>query len=549
MSRVARALRVVVAVSWTIACQSASQNLTAPTTQKCSVSATASPSSFPGTGGTGSLSVSANRDCQWNVAATTGWIQLASSAGQGSSRVSFNVAANGDAAARSGKITLADQELAITEDAACGFTVSPRTDSVSSAGGRKPIAVTASNPRCVWTAHTDVDWLAIVDGTQGTGSGQVTYEIRETSGPKRVGTLVVAGQTVTVTQAQRCTTQVSPEADAVPSAGGTGTISVSTDAGCGWSAASSASWIALTSAKTGSGPGSITFNVSAWDGPPRTGTITVDNHVVTISQATGCRYSIDPAFQSVAAAGGSSTVNVHAAAGCAWNATSGAGWLVLNAGASGVGDGHVQFTTAASTGPARSGTITVAGQPFTVNQASGCSYALVPAAQDFSNVGGTGTFVVNTSTACPWTATSLTPWVGISSGSAGTGTATVAFTVTPNPMGIGPKSGTISVNNQIFTVNEAAGVPCVYTLSSGSQSFSSSAASGSFSVSTVLTCPWSAVSNEPWITITGPPGGAGNGAVNFTIMENPPGSPSRTGSIDVRGQTFTIVQGAGGQDH
>jgi BACON domain-containing protein len=125
----------------------------------------------------------------------------------------------------------------------------------------------------------------------------------------------------------------------------------------------------------------------------------------------------------------------------------------------------------------------------------------------------------------------------------------VSFTVTPNPMGIGPKSGAIRVNNQTFTVNEAAGVPCVYVLSSGSQTFSSGAGSGSFSVSTVLTCPWSAVSNASWITITGPPGGAGNGAVSFTITENPPGSPSRTGSIDVRGQTFTIVQGAGGSDH
>jgi hypothetical protein len=459
--------------------------------------------------------------------------------------VAFNVAANADAAARSGNITLADQQLAITQEAACAFSVDPRTDSVSSAGGRKTITVTASGPRCSWTARTGADWLAIVEGAQGTGSGQVTYETRETSGPKRVGTLLVAGQTVTVTQAPRCTTRITPTTETLPSAGGTGAISLATDAACSWSVASNATWISVTSAKTGSGPASITFSVSAWDGPARSGTIVVDNQVVTISQASGCRYSIDPASQSVAAAGGSSAVNVHTAAGCAWNATSGAGWLVLNAGASGVGNGRVQFTTAASTGPARSGTITIAGQPFTVSQASGCTYALAPPTQNFSNVGGTGTFGVNTSTVCPWTATSRTPWVAISAGSTGTGSGTVSFTVSPNPMGIGAKSGTISVNDQTFTVNEAAGVPCVYMLSPSSLTFSPAAASGSFAVSTVLTCPWSAVSNDSWIAITGPPAGAGNGGVSFTIAENPPGSPARTGTIDVRGQTFTIVQGAG----
>jgi hypothetical protein len=444
---------------------------------------------------------------------------------------------------------LADQQLAITEDGACTFSVNPRSDFVSSAGGRKTITVTASSPRCSWTARTDVDWLTIVEGLQGTGSGQVTYEIRGTSGPARVGTLLVAGQTVTVTEARPCTTQITPTTESLPSAGGTGAISLSTDAACHWSVVSNASWIAVTSAKSGSGPASINFSVGAWDGPARSGTIAVDNQVVTLSQASGCRYSIDPASQSIAAAGGSSGVNVHTAAGCAWSATSGAGWLVLNAGASGAGDGRVQFTTAASTGPARSGTITIAGRPFTVSQASGCTYSLVPASQDFNNTGGPGTLAVNTSTGCPWTATSRTPWVAISAGSTGTGSGTVSFTASPNPMGIGAKTGTISVNDQTFTINEAAGVPCVYTLSPDSLTFSSAAGSGSFSVSTVLTCPWSAVSNASWIAVTGPPGvAAGNGGVSFTIAENPPGSPARTGTIDVRGQTFTIVQGAGASD-
>jgi hypothetical protein len=203
----------------------------------------------------------------------------------------------------------------------------------------------------------------------------------------------------------------------------------------------------------------------------------------------------------------------------------------------------VQFTAAASTGPARTGTLTVAGQTFTLTQASGCSYALVPPSQNVSDSGGIGTFAVNTSAGCAWTAASRVPWITITAGPSGTGSGTVSFSVNGNPMGGPVRSGTISVNEQPFTVNQAAGVPCVYTLTPTSQELSPAAGSGGFTVNTVLTCPWTAYSNDSWITITGPPSGAGIGTVTFSVTENPAGSP-RVGTISVRGQTFTISQAA-----
>src|SRR5204862_3227136 len=122
--------------------------------------------------------------------------------------------------------------------------------------------------------------------------------------------------------------------------------------------------------------------------------------------------------------------------------------------------------------------------------------------------GGAGSFAVSTSPGCAWTAASRAPWITIAGASSGTGAGAVNFSVTGNPMGLPPRSGIISVNEQTFTVNQSSGVPCVYTLTPTSQEFSAGAGSGSFSVATVLTCPWTASSNDPWITITGP-GGAG----------------------------------------
>jgi hypothetical protein len=392
----------------------------------------------------------------------SGWIELAgASTGQGAATISFKVAANADPVVRTATMNVGDQQVVITQEAAaCVFTVTPRSDSVSASGGQKVIDVTASSPQCGWSARSDVDWLAVLDGAQGTGNGQVRYEARATSGPARTGTLVVAGETVTVTQSPGCTISLAPTSQNAAAIGGTGSIALATEAGCPWSARSNAPWIAITSGQSGSGPGTIVYSVSRSDGP------------------------------------------------------------------------------------ARSGTLIIEGQTFTVRQASGCSYGLVPASHDVDYAGGTGSFAVNTSPGCAWTATSLTPWLTITGATSGAGSGTVNFSVGGNAMGAGARTGTIRVNEQTFTVNQAAGVPCVYTLTTTSQNFSAAAGTGSFVVETVLTCPWSASSNDPWITIIGPGSGAGIGTVHFSVAENPAGSPARVGTIGVRGPIFTITQAA-----
>jgi hypothetical protein len=95
----------------------------------------------------------------------------------------------------------------------------------------------------------------------------------------------------------------------------------------------------------------------------------LDNVVVTKGAST-CTYSIDPTSQSFPASGGTGTVTVTpSSSGCgAWTATSNVAWATITSGASGTGDGSVGFSVASNTGAARSGTLTIAGQTFTVNQ-------------------------------------------------------------------------------------------------------------------------------------------------------------------------------------
>jgi hypothetical protein len=84
---------------------------------------------------------------------------------------------------------------------------------------------------------------------------------------------------------------------------------------------------------------------------------------------TGYTLSINPTSQNFGAAGSNGIVNVSSTgSSCGWTATSNAPWITVTSGSSGVGNGTVGFTVAANTGPQRTGTMTVAGQTFTVNQ-------------------------------------------------------------------------------------------------------------------------------------------------------------------------------------
>ncbi|HMV85973.1 MAG TPA: BACON domain-containing carbohydrate-binding protein [Blastocatellia bacterium] len=85
--------------------------------------------------------------------------------------------------------------------------------------------------------------------------------------------------------------------------------------------------------------------------------------------STQCNYDIAPTNQDFSAAAGTGSVSVTAGSGCSWTASSNAPWLTITSGASGSGNGAVNFSVAANTtGALRTGTLTVAGKTFTVNQ-------------------------------------------------------------------------------------------------------------------------------------------------------------------------------------
>jgi hypothetical protein len=172
----------------------------------------------------------------------------------------------------------------------------------------------------------------------------------------------------------------------------------------------------------------------------------------------GCSYSISPTGQTFTAAGGMGSVSVTAPPGCNWMAASNDGFISITSGSSGSGNGVVDFTVAANGSAApRIGTMTIAGQTFTVTQSGvTCAGIISPASAAYSAAGGMGSVMIPAPSGCAWTATSLDAWITITSGNSGTGPGTVDYSVAANPGP--PRTGTLIVASQVFTVTQSSGL-------------------------------------------------------------------------------------------
>jgi hypothetical protein len=88
--------------------------------------------------------------------------------------------------------------------------------------------------------------------------------------------------------------------------------------------------------------------------------------------AASCAFALGSTSASANGGGDTLTVNIGAtAATCTWAAASNSAFITVKSGATGTGNGSVTLTIAANPGAARTGTATIAGQTFTVNQSSG----------------------------------------------------------------------------------------------------------------------------------------------------------------------------------
>lgn len=258
-----------------------------------------------------------------------------------------------------------------------------------------------------------------------------------------------------------------------------------------------------------------------------------------------CSFSIAPGNATIESSGGTGTVTVTAAAGCSWAATASAGWVTITAGATGSGPGTVTYSVGAnaSTNP-RSATLSVAGQGHSITQQGRpsvvCTYDLSPTSAEFSKDEASASFTVTAPDECTWTASSSASWLTITSGAQSSGTNKVIYNVARSTE-IPDRTGTIAVADRRFTVRQAGDVGgCQYSVAPVSFNQCMPGGSLTATLTTQDSCPWTATSNVPWLTVPSGTSGSGSSTVSINYSENY--DAPREGIVMVRWPTPTAGQ-------
>ncbi len=544
--------------------------------------------------------------CPWTVKSNASWITVTSgSSGNGSGTVSYAISANMGTTPRSGAIAIGGQVFAVTQEGIRQFTLTlsksgTGTGTVTSADGSISCGTECSaayNEGTVVTLAATPSNGYIFSGWSGgacSGTGTCSFAVN-------ADTTVTA-----TFAPLPCIYSIDSTSAVFSSAAGTDSVKVTTQSQCKWTASNTLSWITIKSGSSGTGSGTVSYSVAANSSTSqRTGSMTIAGNTFTVTQSgasggpsgytfcsnenqhcsfsgkdqvafgangkfvyksfrngvdcktsvfgkdpipgvakacytkdTGCTYTISPASKMFGSNSSNAALAVTTSSRtCKWTATSNASWMTITSGSSGSGSKAVGYSVSANTGTSpRTGTLTVAGQTFTVTQAGASQYTL-----SVSGAGTGGGTVTSTDNKINCGSTCSAAYI------AG---ATVALTAVSNNgatfigwSGAGCSgTGNCSITLTADTNVTATFASCTFSIAPAANQFGASSGTGNVAVSaSSSSCTWTAASNALWITITSGGSGTGNGNLRYTVSANT-GASSRTGTLTIAGQTFTITQ-------
>ena len=495
----------------------------------------------------------------------------------------------------------------------CSYSVAPGDLSFGPSGGSGSMGVATGN-RCAWHAFSSADWVTINSGNDNSGSSTITFNVAaNTSNSPRYATLAIADQTFRVSQignGGNCTVTPITIGQEVK-----GNLSTSV---CR-SPTQGSLYYADRYSFSGSADQLVEITLSAFFpalyliGPqgsvlasagylgsripagsgffrlPASGTYIIEvtsavenetpDYTLSLHGATtSCNSSLASNSQSFSATRGTGSVGVTAQSECNWTAISNAPWITISSGGSDKGNGIVNYSLTSNLTPSiRTGTLTIAGQTFTVTQAGRpCTATPISAGQTLN-----GSLAASDCAPLALDSTAFYTDRYTFSGTAGQ-LVTILLTssdfdpylylIGPDgsvlvedddggaglnsriPAGSGsfilPATGNYTIEVTSFDDGQTGNytlslnaVTCAYALSSTSRSVGAGGASGSVTVTAPGGCDWTAASNASWLTLVAGNSGSGNGTVSYNVAASTSTSV-RTGTVTIAGQTFTVTQDA-----
>lgn len=354
-------------------------------TPACSISAFIGASVFAPVGGTTAVSVIAPSGCAWEATTAADWIVIHAVAGltQGSGGFYVTVRDHFVGATRSGLINISgpggSTSVSITQvqSGSCPFSLSSNSSNYLAGGGSDSFSV-VTPPGCPWSLVSSASW---VQASPSSGTGSATVNLTVAPNPSQVArsfNLSFGTFSHLVQQVSSCVYLMTPSSLTILPAGGAQTLNVFAPAGCSWSVTNAPSWM-IVNTGAGSGNGTISMTALPNHGSVRLGSVSIGFQTASaIQDAASCSYTLSSTSAPAQTQfGGPISVNVTTGPSCSWNSRALSTWVRVDgadslAGRNITGSATLNmFVLGNPERAARTGTVTIAGQNFTVNQATG----------------------------------------------------------------------------------------------------------------------------------------------------------------------------------
>ncbi len=535
----------------------------------------------------------------------------------------------------------------------CGFSISSNNASFNSLSATGLVSLSMSAADCPWAVVNTNAWVNIVSGINYKGNGTVVYALTEnpTLLP-RGGTLTIADQTFAISQAGGSMASAPMSlAEALDTEGEVSWGTIGTPEWFGQTFQSHDGADAAQSGPIGHngavtlqttlvGPGTISFwwkvssetnadylkffingvqqsRISGEEGwqqqtfvVPSGGPVLKWTYSKNPSETAGqdrgwldqvlfipsnaCNLALSPTNRINASSSATGLVFVSTSEGCPWTLVNTNDWVQIVSGASGTGNGQIDYLLTDNPGPPRTGNLVVADQVFVITQLEHSTNASISLA-DALDTGASLTW--DTIGAPAWFGQTSVSHDGMDAAQSGAAVHNSAVTITTTVEGPGAVSfwwkvssetdkdylkffingvqqsrisGEVNWETQRYVVPAGTQVfkwtysknatgswgldrgwvdqvrffpgagECVINLSHTGVTHSHVAEAGQVEVSTTADCSWGVVNTNWWITPT-IIGGEGNGFVYYTLAANA-STTGRSGVLLIAGQPFTISQ-------
>ena len=501
----------------------------------CTAAGTTTSLTFGNASGAQDATAGGSSACTFGVSADQEWIEVGASSVAGGGTVEVSVEAN-TGPARSGTVTVGDASVSITQVDGCTAAGTTTSLTFGNASGAQD-ATAGGSSACTFAVNDDRDWIS-VGAVSVAGGGTVEVSVEANTGPARSGTVTVGDASVAITQADGCTAAGTTASLTFGKASGAEDATAGGSSACTFAVSDDRDWIEVGAVSVAGG-GTVEVSVEANTGPARTGTVTIGDASVAITQADGCAAAGTTASLTFGKASGAEDATAGGSSACTFAVSDDRDWIEVGA-VSVAGGGTVEVSVEANTGPARTGTVTIGDASVAITQADGCAAAGTTASLAFGSGTGAQDATLSGSSACTFAVSDDQDWIEVSASSvAGGGTVTVSVT---EHTGTVARTGTVTIGLQLVSVTQAGGCQAAPGVTVPLVSFGNGGGALSVGVGESSVCEYAVTADAAWVTVQ-PALVTGGGTVTVTVPEDLSGGGPRRGAVTIGAAGVRVAQG------